>query len=296
MEKGFKMYGFFTVDKQTQETRIAWTLVVPISIILFFYGVYRVKTIDPNIHWLKSEVVWFLFLFFFLPIIAFVCGLFKMSQKPGLYLRGLRITELGFEAGNLSIELDSITPKASWKKTWEGQVLGGTWQCEQKIADPILQLLICIRQTDPKRKWYHLEKIVLASKESCLYQIEGHSVLNNNLIGMLNNECKLLGDTNPEGPIHTFLPAIERIAEILSNSFSTNPPQCSLIFTPKKSNSPMLVMAIGVLGGLIIAKGSDSLKQKKLHKEFMEKRLFDEDFTTKLFEFANKHNWTITTA
>jgi hypothetical protein len=242
------------------------------------------------------QILIFIALFFILPGALIVGGLFKMRQKPGVYFEGIRTTPDGFETGSFTVDLESVEPRVScWWPTKSGKVLTGVWTPQKTITADPLSVVIFLKQSRNVNDYYFFERYVIASKESVLHQIIGKKSLaetaDNNIVAMLNGNFELLGGTGVI-PCKSLLPALERIADVLSTAVSGQPPACTLNFVAKTVGLDK-VLLFGVVG-VLVAAGIESRRKGKLQKSFTEGRLFDAELTQKLADFAERRGWAIT--
>jgi len=291
--------GFFTIDTQTRGTRIAWILGIPVGIALLSLGVHftmeaihnRGGGAGPE----GMEILLFVVFLFILPALLVVAGLKKMYQEPGVYFNGIRTTDSGFEAGSLTVDLDSVEPRNSWRQSCSGRILQAIWKPEKPIAAQSLRFVVFLKEDRDLARHYFFERFVIASEEAVLHQLTGAKTIaetnSNNFVSMLNGSFQLLGDRQAVR-CHSLLPSLERIADVLSTSVPASPPSCTLNVVAKTVGLAM-ALPFGLVGGLISA-GIDSRRRHKLEESLKQGRVFDADFTENLMAFLNRRGWMIT--
>lgn len=286
--KLYNINGFFTIDSQTKLSRIAWAFGLIISIVVFIIGVYGLRQ--------GAEGVIFDMFFLLIPFILFLAGLFKIFQKPGIYFNGVRITDSGFEYGILTVDLSSVDPKKSWKKTYSGEIITGNWKPTKNIINEYLRVIIFLKESSTRPKHYFFEKFIIASKANVLYKLtnamSSREESKNNLVTVLSGHFKILGGRGGLIPYNNFIQSLKRIEDVLSTNEPIKPPSCTLNLVAK-TTSCQLPLNFG-LAGALIKQGLD-LKSKNKFEEICNKgKLFDDDFTKRLTNFINRQGWMVT--
>jgi len=291
--------GFFTIDSQTRGSRIAWIISIPISLAVLVLGIHLANDALHNRGMGHApdgmEILLFLMFFFVLPGLLVLAGVRKLFQRPGLYFTGIRTTPNGFEAGSLTVDLASVEPRDTWRRSQSGRVLTGKWTPEKKIAADPLSVVIFLKEDRNAKRHYFFERFILASKETVLHQFSGAKSVaetnSNDIVAMLNGSFELLGGSGAVSCQHLLGP-LERSADVLSTAASGHPLACTLSFVAKTVGGDK-VLLFGLVGALVAA-GIDSRRKGKLEASFRNGRLFDADLTQKLADFAESRGWTIT--
>lgn len=291
--------GFFTIDSQTRATRIAWLVSIPVCLGVLSLGVYKALDFIHNRGKGQApdgmEILLFILFFLLLPAGYALVGLMKMFQRPGVYFRGIRTTDSGFEAGSLTIDLGSIEPQNTWQHSCSGKILAGKWQSEKVVTGEHLSVVIFVKEDRNSKQHYFFERLVIVSQDSVLYQFTGAKSIAesncNDIVVMLDGSFQLLGGLGAV-PCQSLLEPLERAADVLSAAFPSKPPACTLNFVAKTVSLDK-VMLFGFVGGLVKA-AIDTKRKGELQASFRACQLFDSDFTQKLSDFAERRGWTIT--
>jgi hypothetical protein len=227
-----------------------------------------------------------------LGVLAF--GFIKMFQKSRVRFSGVRTTDSGFEAGTLTVNATSVEPKVKfWQEASSGRILTGTWVPSLKISGSSLSLMVFLRED--RSQHYFFERFVIASDKSVLYQLTGTTGATsmargpNNLVAVVEGSFQLLGDRTR---YQNLLPLLEQVRNVLSTSAPHSPPPCTLNFLAKTTDLA-IALPYGI-AGVLIAKGIDAHRRRKLKETFEKDQLFDADFTRNLMEFLTKHGWGLT--
>jgi hypothetical protein len=81
-----------------------------------------------------------------LPALGLFIGLAQTHKKPGVYLRGIRVTKSSIELGTLVAGLDSLECRNIWEKTNSENTIEGNWIQEEVIdnKEPVDILIVLI--------------------------------------------------------------------------------------------------------------------------------------------------------
>ena len=290
--------GLFEIEIQTRVTRIAWIVSIPVSLAVLWLGVLGVLDYiqepgsgrGPN----GMEIVLFLLFFLVLPGLFFGAGLRKLFQRPALYFTGIRTTQKGFEVGTLTVDLASVEPKATWRRSKSGRISTGKWTQQLEIvADPLF-VIILLKEGRLDKRHYFFERFVLASSEEVLYQLTGGKSIaetnSNDIVAMLDGNFQLFGGSGVI-PCQDLLGPLELTADVLSTAMAGQPPACMLNFVAKTVGLDK-VFLFGVVGA-VVAAAIDFQRKSELEASFRDGRLFDADLTQKLADFAERRGWSI---
>jgi hypothetical protein len=265
-------------------------LSIPICLSIITFGIWSIVTdsfdLTQNLElqfWGMAVVI---LITLVLPALGLIIGSAKIRQKPGVYLRGIRVTNLGIEIGTLIVDLDSVGPRNIWEKTNSGNILEGNWTHQKTIKNKAIDILIVLRAGCDEAKLIFFERFVITSREESLYQLIGTSsaeIHRNDLVAISNGSFQLLGDTYGVTTNHLFQ-HLGLVADVLSTCRPSNPPSCTLKIVPSPA-SHANVLAFGVLGG-IITEGVNYSRDKEPLENFS-----DKNFAKSLGIFLKERGW-----
>jgi len=80
-----------------------------------------------------------------LPILGIIIGIVKIIRKPGVYLRGNRVSNTGIEIGTLTLDMNSVMSRNMWKNRNADNLLEGNWKQKRTIRNRAINFLIALR-------------------------------------------------------------------------------------------------------------------------------------------------------
>ncbi len=284
--------GFFQVDSHTRSTRFLWMLWISICLAVLTFGIWAI-VVDFFFQTQSQEPFFFemaLVIFFtlVLPALGLIIGSTKIRLKPGIYLRGIRITNSGIEVGTLTVDLDSVGPRNIWEKTNSGNILEGNWTQQKTIKNKAIDILLVLRTGRDAMRRIFFERFVITSREEILYQLIGKNSTEtvwNDLVTMSNGSFQLLGDSDGVPTNHLFQP-LELAADVISTCRPSNPPSCTLKIVSNSTNLGN-VLASGMLGGTIIAGVNYPRDKEPLEN------ISDKNFVKSLRKFVKERGWSL---
>jgi hypothetical protein len=299
MELPSQINGIFKIEYQTKVSRIVWSIFIPIFISVFVIGIYLSNnglfgsgSTKPS----GLAYITIIIAFFVLPVLLTFTGIKKMFQKLGLYFYGIKISDLGFEIGKLTVDFDSVELEEKWKVTKSGKILKSNWKTEKKIPYDQLSFVIFLKEHRDYKNSYFFQKFVIAKNNKVLEQYitsKGITETNtNSLVTISNGSFKKLkeGNIQKEKNCHYLLEPLEQIADLFSNLIIDNRSSCTLNLVPKTVGS--LAYPYGVVGALV-ASGIDSVRNDSMREKYKDSKLFDSEFNEKLIDFLERRKWTL---
>jgi hypothetical protein len=284
--------GFFQVELHKPSTRLLWILSVISCLTVIIFGIWGLSVdffgLRHNIKLHFFAIALVVFLTIVLPALVLIIGLPKMRQKAGVYLRGVRATNQGFEIGTLTLDLDSTRLKNLWGKLDFDNIVAGDWTQEKNISNKAIDIVIVLRAQANSTNFVFFERLIVLSREKILYQlIEKNSNENvlENLVALSNGSFQLIENTNGTYPNY-LMELLEVLANIISICRPSRPPHCTLkiVTSPIKQGN---ALATGILGGLFIPERVKDSRGKNTLEI-----LFDANFSNFLRNFLRERNWS----
>lgn len=265
-------------------------LLIPICLALMTFGisVVFVDFLDPTsglelTFFATASVVLFAV---GLPAVGLIIGFAKIRRKPGIYLRGIRVTDSGIEVGTLTIDPGLAGSAKIWERTDSNTLLDGNWTPGKRIENEGIDILIVLRRGCENTRLLVFERFVVTSRKAILYQLIGKNkteTLWHDLVVLANGSFRFLGDSQGVPPHHLF-PLLELAADVISTCRPSNPPSCTLKIASSSANLNN-VLAFGMLGGAVAARVN--------HREDFLENNCDRDFAQSLRKFLKKSGWSL---
>lgn len=259
--------GIFQIDCHSSSSRFMWMSFIPFLLSIVAFGIWAVKvdlfdfSKDIPSDYFKIALASLFFLVG--PTVIFIIGLIKIIKKPGIYFKGVRITNIGIEIGTFALDVNS----ASFKETWENKFIAddmlGEWKQKKLFSNKAINILIVLRKKYELSEGYLLERVVFSSRDECLFQMFGHNSAGtrwNNLVALSQGSFHLLGNDDGIYP-DDLLSFREQTADIVSRWKSSFVLSCTLKMMPSLVNLDE-VFAFGVLGGINV-KGTRSIDDRE---------------------------------
>jgi hypothetical protein len=273
--------GFFTIEVQKPTRKIAWFFGLIIGLGLSYIGVGGlVNVVQGQVGSLSGvELV--------------IGGLIVIFKKSGVYFKGLRTTESGFETGSMTVERNAIEPRGTWEKSYTGIIQTMHWHPENQLTGDPLNVLVLLKESRDFPDCFFFERFIIASDKTALFELRGSKgrdeMFTNNLVIINNGGFRLLGGFTAVN-YHNLLPSLKCISEVLSTSGKKA--TCTLNILAKTVDIAQVAFMAGAIGALV-GSGIDAHRRKSLIKSLRNGRKFDKEFTDELVSFADEAGWVI---
>jgi hypothetical protein len=225
----------------------------------------------------------------FLPAFAVIVGGIKIRQKPGTYLRGIRIKNTNLEVGTLTLHVDSDKSETAWQDLKIDISVKDDWQQERTISNDALELLFVLRIRGDVTNRVFFEKLVIISKGKTLYQLFGKmgvEIIWNDIVIVSDGSIQSFDDTEGISADH-LIQALEMFANIFSGYKQNLNRSCTLKIVSSPAGFDN-VLATGILGGAAtLGRKSHSGDEKTLDLRT------NEDFVIMINEFVRKNGWEL---
>lgn len=273
--------GIFKVEYHNASIRFIWLVSVITSFFAIVFGGWAAKVDLFNFsqHFSSKyfEIALAILFLGVLPAFIFIIGLIKLGENPGMILKGIRIVDNGVEIGVFTLDVNFISTQEIWENRSIANDKFGEWKQNRKINNKAINILIVLRKLQELPNRLLLERIILSSREECLFELFGHNssgTSRNDIVALSQGTISLIGNDDgifPDDPV-SFR---EQTADIVSRWKPRFALSCTLKTLPGLANIES-VLAFGVLGG-ISATGSKSAS--------------DNVYIEKIFDnFSNKKN------
>jgi hypothetical protein len=285
--------GLFWVDLHTRSRRFLWVLSTLFCSSVVIFGIWALVVnfygLDHNTKFRFLAIALVLVLTVFLPACAVIIGGVKIRQKPGMYLRGIRIKNTNLEVGTLTLHVDSGKPGTAWQDSKFDNIVMDDWQQERTISNDTLELLFVLRIREDVTNLVFFEKLVVISKGKIVYQLFGKmgiEIIWNDIIIVSNGSIQSFDDT--EGiPADHLIQALEMLSNIFSGC-RQNPIRSRTLKIVSSPADLDNVLATGILGGAI----TTGRKSHSGDEQTPEERI-NEDIVVLLKKFARKNDWEL---
>ncbi len=283
--------GLFRVDLHTRSTRFLWILSVLLSSSIIIFGIWALVI---NLYNLNQDtesrflaIALALFLTVLLPAFTLIIGVVKIRQKPGVYLRGIRIKNTKLEVGTLTLDVDSVTPGKTWPDSKFDNIVIDNWRQERTIGNDALEFLIVLRTRGDATDLFFFDKLVAVSKGVIQYQLIGkksNEIIYNDIVIVSKGSFQLFDDTKGI-PFPHLIQSLEMLANIFSTCRHYLNRSCTLKIVSSPNNLGN-VLATGVLGGAII----EGRKKHYGNGQTLEE-CTNENVALLLKKFVRKNGW-----
>ena len=289
-----RINGFFTIEVQKPTRKIAWFFGLIIGVGLSYIGVGGVvNIIQGQAGSLSGFEIFFGLFALVIGFLLVIRGLIVIFKKSGIYFKGLRTTESGFETGSITVERGAIEPRSKWEKSYAGKIQTMRWHPENPLTGDPLNILVLLKESRDTSNCFFFERFIIASDKKALFELRGskgrNEVFRNDLVVINNGEFQVLGERN-EVDYHTLFPSLKCIPEVLSTSGKKT--TCTLNILAKTVDMGQFGLAAGAIGALV-GSGIDASRRKSLTQRLQDGRKFDKEFTDELISFADKAGWVI---
>jgi hypothetical protein len=225
----------------------------------------------------------------FLPAFAVIVGVIKIRQKPGTYLRGIRIKNTNLEVGTLTLHVDSSKSDTAWQGLKIDNSAKDDWQQERTISNDALELLFVLRIRNDVPNLVFFEKFIVISEGKILYQLFGKmgiEIVWNDIAIVSNGSIQSFDDTEGITTTH-LIQALEMLANIFSSCKENLIRSCTLKVVSNSAGQEN-ALATGILGGEITRgwkshSGDDQIPGERTH----------EDIAVLINEFVRKNGWKL---
>jgi hypothetical protein len=245
--------------------------------------------LDHNTKFRFLTIALALVLTVFLPAFAVIVGGIKIRQKPGTYLRGIRIKNTNLEVGTLTLHVDSGKSETAWQDLKIDNSVKDDWQQERTISNDALELLFVLRIRGDVTSRVFFEKLVIISKGKTLYQLFGKmgvEIIWNDIVIVSDGSIQSFDDTEGISADH-LIQALEMFANIFSGYKQNLNRSCTLKIVSSPAGFDN-VLATGILGGAVtLGRKSHSGDEKTLDLRT------NEDFVIMINEFVRKNGWEL---
>ena len=292
MKKNLQNFsGLFQINPHTRSKKFLWMLSIPVSFSIITFGIWVIvvgffdssQSLEPQFFETALIVLFTLVL----PVLGLFISLTQIHKKPGVYLRGIRVTKSGIEVGTLVVDLDSLEYRHIREKTNPENTIEGNWIQEKAINnEEAIDILIVLNTGCDAMRLISFERFVISSRQRILYQLIGKNsteTICNDLVAISNGSIRLLGNTTRIPTNHLFQ-FLGLVADVISTCRALKPPSCTLQLVPSLANLGN-VLAFGMLGGINTAWGNYP-KDKELSEYFP-----DKNFAKSLRKFLKEKGW-----
>ncbi len=287
--------GLFWIDLHTRSTRFLWSLLTLFCSAVVIFGIWALVVnlydLDHNTKFRVPVLALALLLTVFLPASVVIAGGVKIRQKPGLYLRGIRIRKTNLEVGTLTLHVDSGKPGTAWQDAKFDNIAIDDWQRERTISNDALELLFVLRIRDDAAKLVFFEKLVVISKGIILYRLfgkKGVDIIWNDIVIAVDGSIRSFDDTDGISA-DRLIQALEMLANIFSGCRQNLIRSCTLKIVSSSAGHDN-ALATGILGGAITTEWKSGIGDGQTPKERTSKGI-----SVLLDEFARKNGWELST-
>jgi len=287
--------GLFQVESHKPSTRFLWILTTLLCLAILTFGIWTIFVdlfdFRQNIEKKHFEIVLKVIFILVLPTWGLIFGSIKILQKPGVYLRGFRVTNKGIEIGTLALNQDSDGCQNILEKIKFDNIVVGDWIQKKNINSDELDFIIVLRIEGEATKLVFFEKLVVLSAAKILYQLIGKNstqIIWNDLVALSNGSFLLLEDTNgvSSNQLFNFL---EILDDLVSSYRAFHSSSCTLNIVKSPTNLGN-VLATGMLGCTIVTERIIHQKDKKKFEDFS-----DTTFARSLRKFLHDRGWSYST-
>ncbi len=283
--------GIFHADLHTYSIWGLWILSIPIWLTIITFGIWAiVEDFFDSTHSQVPQSFTLALLVFFtmvLPVIGLIIGSTKVRRKPGVYLRGIRVSSSGIETGTLKMDLDVIGSIDGCERTNFDDFLESDWTRQKTIKTEDINILIELRTECNARGGFFFERIDISSKEEVLYQLinsNGVDTLWKDLVILTNGSIQFLKN-NSGIPPNLLFQHLEIMADAISTFRPSHPPSCTLKIV-SSSISLNNVLAFGMLGGVVRTRSNSSMDKDHV-------KIFpDKQFLKLMDTFLEERGWS----
>ena len=235
MKKNLQNFsGLFQINPHTRSKKFLWMLSIPVSFSIITFGIWVIvvgffdssQSLEPQFFETALIVLFTLVL----PVLGLFISLTQIHKKPGVYLRGIRVTKSGIEVGTLVVDLDSLEYRHIREKTNPENTIEGNWIQEKAINnEEAIDILIVLNTGCDAMRLISFERFVISSRQRILYQPIGKNsteTICNDLVAISNGSIRLLENTN-EIPTNHLFQFLGLVADVISTCRVLKPPSCA---------------------------------------------------------------------
>ncbi|MFC1934774.1 hypothetical protein ACFLXZ_00460 [Chloroflexota bacterium] len=294
MDETNQINGFFLIEIQKPTRVIEWIFGLIIGAGLSYIGVGgAINMIRGEAGQLSGFEIFFWIISLFIGFFLVIRGLIVIFKKSGVYFKGLRTTESGFETGSLTVMRDAIEPKKEWEKSRMGNIQKMSWQSGKQLTGDPLNVVILLKESLSMPNCFYFDRFIIASSNEVIYELRGsrgrNDLLSNDLVVVNNGEFRMLGGRT-EVDYHILLPSLKCISDVLLTS--TNNITITLNFLAKTVDMTQFGLTAGMIGALL-GSGINASERKSLIRKLHDGRKFDKEFVDELMRLADEAGWVI---